>query len=106
MCKDPELNSLVVPELPILRFVAGPQLLDQLWRLLRYSAEMSTWYMTEMVFPRVLQQQARKLTASGQELGSEMLFRARLGFSGTPSSAPDGRAWTEGWDAVGLRRQC
>lgn len=38
-----------------------------------------------MVFPAVMQHQIFKLSASGQELGGEMLFRQRFGFSGTPS---------------------
>eukprot|EP01124_Arcella_intermedia_P031565 TRINITY_DN7153_c0_g1_i1.p1 TRINITY_DN7153_c0_g1~~TRINITY_DN7153_c0_g1_i1.p1 ORF type:complete len:1682 (+),score=401.80 TRINITY_DN7153_c0_g1_i1:436-5046(+) len=38
-----------------------------------------------IVFPLVLRHQVTKLQASGQDLGSNMLFGTRLGFSGTPS---------------------
>ncbi|CAE8720349.1 unnamed protein product, partial [Polarella glacialis] len=81
-----DLKFLAVPELPIFGFVAGPELFRSLWELLRHSTEVIHWYLTEMVFPAVLRQQERKLMASGQEIGSEMIFRGRLGFSGTPSS--------------------
>jgi hypothetical protein len=33
----------------------------------------------------VMRHQNLKLSASGQELGGDMLFGSRLGFSGTPS---------------------
>ena len=38
------------------------------------------------MFPRYMQHQRVKLSASAQELGSSMLFGRRVGFSGTPSS--------------------
>jgi hypothetical protein len=38
-----------------------------------------------MIFPKVMQHQVLKLSASGQELGGSMLFSRRFGFSGTPS---------------------
>ena len=44
------------------------------------------YYLKEIVFPRTMRIQRVKISASGQELGSEMLFGRRLGFSGTPSN--------------------
>ena len=41
--------------------------------------------MQHHVFDQVMRQQVTKLQASGVDLGSEMLFGTRLGFSGTPS---------------------
>ena len=38
-----------------------------------------------LVFPALMKHQAAKITASGADLGSSMLFDVRLGFSGTPS---------------------
>jgi hypothetical protein len=43
------------------------------------------FFLSELVFPVVMRHQSLKLSASGQELGGEMLFGSRLGFSGTPS---------------------
>jgi thiol-disulfide isomerase/thioredoxin len=43
------------------------------------------YYLTKMVFPRVMRKQVTKLQASGVDLGGSMLFGTRLGFSGTPS---------------------
>jgi hypothetical protein len=42
-------------------------------------------YLTVFVFPEVMKHQGMKLSASCQELGGNMLFSRRLGFSGTPS---------------------
>lgn len=43
------------------------------------------YYLNELVFPEVLAYQGLKLSACGQELGGDMLFGRRIGFSGTPS---------------------
>lgn len=56
-----------------------------LFNLLRRSPYAIHYWLTEQVFPKVMRHQAMKLSASGQELGGEMLFGSRLGFSGTPS---------------------
>jgi hypothetical protein len=37
------------------------------------------------VFPEVMRHQGLKISSSGQELGGDLLFHRRLGFSGTPS---------------------
>lgn len=42
-------------------------------------------YMQALVFPQVMSHQSLKMQASGMDLGSDMLFGTRLGFSGTPS---------------------
>jgi hypothetical protein len=42
-------------------------------------------YLSTFVFPETMRHQGLKLSASGQDLGGEMLFGRRLGFSGTPS---------------------
>ena len=49
-------------------------------------ADVIHYYLREIVFPRTMHQQRTKISASGQELGSEILFGRRLGFSGTPSN--------------------
>lgn len=43
------------------------------------------FYLNELIFPEVLAHQGLKLSTCGQELGGEMLFGRRIGFSGTPS---------------------
>ena len=50
------------------------------------SPDVIVHYLRAHVFPRVMQHQSFKLQASGVDLGSDMLFGTRLGFSGTPSN--------------------
>jgi hypothetical protein len=38
------------------------------------------------VFPKTMNFQRLKISACGHELGSDILFRQRIGFSGTPSN--------------------
>ena len=47
--------------------------------------ELVHYYLDQMVFPATLQHQETKISASGQELGGDILFPRRVGFSGTPS---------------------
>ena len=56
-----------------------------LFGLLHKSPFVIHYYLTEIIFPMVMRHQNLKLSASGQELGGDMLFGSRLGFSGTPS---------------------
>ena len=43
------------------------------------------YYLNELIFPEILAHQGLKLSTCGQELGGEILFGRRIGFSGTPS---------------------
>ena len=43
------------------------------------------YHLQKMVFPKVMKKQVVKLQASGVDLGGDMIFGTRLGFSGTPS---------------------
>lgn len=43
------------------------------------------YYLNDLIFPEVLAYQGLKLSACGQELGGDMLFSKKIGFSGTPS---------------------
>jgi hypothetical protein len=43
------------------------------------------FYLTTIVYPAQLRKQVTKMQASGVDLGGDMLFGTRLGFSGTPS---------------------
>lgn len=58
---------------------------DNLFRRVGRLPDLIHHYLELMIFPAVMQHQVLKLSASGQELGGGMLFKTRLGFSGTPS---------------------
>jgi hypothetical protein len=42
-------------------------------------------YLERFIFPSYMKSQKMKISASGQAVGGEMLFKRRVGFSGTPS---------------------
>jgi hypothetical protein len=56
-----------------------------LYPLLRQLPHTVMFYLTELIFPEVLAHQGMKLSTCGQELGGDILFGKRIGFSGTPS---------------------
>lgn len=56
-----------------------------LYPLLHRLPHTIAYYLHEIIFPEVLAYQGLKLSACGQELGGDMLFGRRIGFSGTPS---------------------
>ena len=60
------------------QFLILYQLLHKLPTLIRH-------YLNEHVFPPTMRHQGLKLSVSGQALGGELLFKQRMGFSGTPS---------------------
>eukprot|EP01062_Namystynia_karyoxenos_P081246 TRINITY_DN888_c0_g3_i1.p1 TRINITY_DN888_c0_g3~~TRINITY_DN888_c0_g3_i1.p1 ORF type:complete len:5328 (+),score=1998.63 TRINITY_DN888_c0_g3_i1:108-15986(+) len=53
--------------------------------LIGYVSRAVDQYMNTLVFPKAMLFQRLKISACGQELGSDILFRRRIGFSGTPS---------------------
>ena len=62
-----------------------PEHVEVLYPLLaRLPAAIET-YLHELVFPATLAHSGIQLSASGQDLGGDMLFNVRLAFSGTPS---------------------
>ena len=56
-----------------------------LFALLRRQPQVVRHYLFHRVFPRTMEFQQMKLSVCGQELGGDLLFGRRLGFSGTPS---------------------
>ena len=58
---------------------------NAMFSALRRSPEVISHYLRHHVFMEVMRHQDIKLTATGVDLGSDMLFGVRLGFSGTPS---------------------
>ena len=53
--------------------------------MLSHVPETVLFYLDKLVFPSVMEHRTTKLQASGVDLGSDMIFGTRLGFSGTPS---------------------
>ena len=58
---------------------------EALFRLMRAVPEVIEHYLDKHVFPETARHQGMKLSATGQELGGDLLFPRRLGFSGTPA---------------------
>lgn len=66
-----------------------PDLGDQMQVLINAFSklpEVVEFWLTTIAFPDTLRYQVRKLQASGVDLGSSILLKIRLGFSGTPSN--------------------
>uniref|UniRef100_A0A7R9W9B5 ubiquitinyl hydrolase 1 n=1 Tax=Pseudictyota dubia TaxID=2749911 RepID=A0A7R9W9B5_9STRA len=55
------------------------------YRLLHDLPNAIEYYLDSFVFPLTMEHHQEKINASGQDLGGEMLFAKRVGFSGTPS---------------------
>ncbi|EDQ90981.1 uncharacterized protein MONBRDRAFT_31645 [Monosiga brevicollis MX1] len=76
----------VILPLPLFQPSDGGQM-GELQQLLRHLPHPIFYYLRQHVFPSCMRSQAIKLSASGVDLGSSILFgRARLGFSGTPNN--------------------
>ncbi len=54
-----------------------------LYPLLRKLPHAIMHYLHELIFPEALEHQGLKLSTCGQELGGDILFGRRIGFSGT-----------------------
>merc|ERR1712166_1607709 len=80
-------NEEAPPELLPLELlqVDDPIQLKNVNRLLSHVPETVLFYLDKLVFPSVMEHRTTKLQASGVDLGSDMIFGTRLGFSGTPS---------------------
>merc|ERR1719446_1661665 len=61
-----------------------PQM-ERLFQLFRKLPSAVHFHLEVNIFPTFMRFQEQKFSASGQELGGSILFRQRLGFSGTPS---------------------
>jgi hypothetical protein len=86
---DNDNDNVVLPPpelLPLeLLQVDDPLQLKNVNALLSLVPETVLFYLNKLVFPSVMEHRTTKLQASGVDLGSDMLFGTRLGFSGTPS---------------------
>ena len=56
-----------------------------LLELLSKLPQLIEHYLSSFIFPQTMLHQTVKLSANAQELGGDLLFKVRLGFSGTPS---------------------
>ena len=65
--------------------IGDEEQMDVLYNLLHKLPHLSYHYLMGSIFPPVMRHQRLKLSASGQSLGGDMLFKKRLAFSGTPS---------------------
>lgn len=79
-----QADVLVIPALHLLD-IRDPEQFAMLYGLLKLLPEAVRFYLEEFVFPVTMIFQNLRLTANGQDLGGEMLFKRRVGFSGTPS---------------------
>jgi len=55
------------------------------YKLLKNIPSAIRYYLHNFVFPLTMEHHHDKISASGQDLGGDMLFGKRVGFSGTPS---------------------
>lgn len=58
----------------------------RIYEIMNQANHVIDHYLQEMVFPTFLRYQQVKISASGQEIGGDILFKRRIGFSGTPSA--------------------
>jgi hypothetical protein len=83
---DPETSDKEIDVLPLDLFQPeDDEQLKCLGKLISRLPEAVHYYLEHIIFPEVLVHQKTKLQTSGYDLGSDMLFGVRLGFSGTPS---------------------
>lgn len=80
-----EEESNVVVSLKLLKRSDNEQM-ENLYKVLKNSTQVVDYYLQEMIYPTFLRYQRHKISASGQEIGGDILFQTRVGFSGTPSS--------------------
>ncbi len=77
-------NSKLVVSLRLLKRSNEDQM-KKIYKLLKNLPNTIHYYLENFVFPVYMDNKITKLSAAGCELGGEMLFKKRIGFSGTPS---------------------
>ena len=97
-----EIQEVSTEEFLSKPFIAGGRRADEIWpihlldlrdeqhmsvtfNLLRKLPQVVEYYLDTFVFPLVLEHHLEKISTSGQDLGGDMMFGRRVGFSGTPS---------------------
>jgi hypothetical protein len=64
---------------------SNEQQMKKLYGLIYKLPEAIHFYLENFIFPNYMDNKVTKLSAAGQDLGGEMMFSRRIGFSGTPS---------------------
>ncbi|CAE7245536.1 unnamed protein product [Symbiodinium natans] len=72
--------------LPLDLIQPDPASILTLKRLWARKAPVYLYYLRREIFPKATPSQTKKLSACAQELASPVLFKVRLGFSGTPTN--------------------
>ena len=78
-------RSLPVLPLPLFQ-PTDPQQLNRLFSLTRKLPQVIHYFLCNHIFPKTMNFQRLKVSACGHALGSDILFKTRLAFSGTPSN--------------------
>ncbi|CAK9024379.1 unnamed protein product [Durusdinium trenchii] len=81
---DEELSRNILP-LSLFQ-PTDPKQMARLYRQIQNTSEVAHFWLRQHVFPVTMNFHPLKISASGHELGSSLLFGYRLGFSGTPSN--------------------
>eukprot|EP00928_Gymnodinium_smaydae_P006393 TRINITY_DN12258_c0_g1_i2.p1 TRINITY_DN12258_c0_g1~~TRINITY_DN12258_c0_g1_i2.p1 ORF type:complete len:1179 (-),score=178.35 TRINITY_DN12258_c0_g1_i2:170-3580(-) len=82
---DRQIVSAAILPLPLFQ-PTDPVQLNRLFGLLKKVPEVIHYFLRNHIFPKTMNFQKLKVSACGHELGSSILFRSRVGFSGTPSN--------------------
>jgi hypothetical protein len=77
-------NDNVVISLRLLKRSNDNQM-RKIFNLVKLLPSSIHFYLENFIFVNYMDNKVTKLSAAGQELGGQMLFRKRIGFSGTPS---------------------
>ena len=89
ICDTGSCNFLVkekrVPPLDVLK-PSNEEEMGLVFEILKSSSAVIDYFMDNILFPKFMKFQKVKLHASAQEIGSQVMFKNRLGFSGTPSN--------------------
>lgn len=81
---DPSVEKVEVVSLRLLKRSNDNQM-KKLYELIYKLPEAIHFYLENFIFPNYMDNKITKLSAAGQDLGGEMMFSRRIGFSGTPS---------------------
>ena len=84
LCGGKDAAAKEVVSLRLLKRSNDEQM-KRIYRLIRFLPDCLHFYMENFIFPVYMDNKVTKISAAGQELGGEMLFKRRIGFSGTPS---------------------
>ena len=79
--------ATTIPVLPLPLFQpTDPQQLTKLFGLFKTLPHVIHYFLCNHIFPKTMNFQRLKVSACGHALGSSILFKTRLAFSGTPSN--------------------